>query len=266
MFGASRCSGRSVLFSIKEESRLATSSSFSKRPERKGAFSGGTYVATHPSRAHEDTCRVCRPCSVLKNANPRASGSVATIRAGRRTDSARRASGDDTASSPNSWRLFPYVHERIASLVNKKQLIGPCPFGRSYGSFLRFFAKKRRDTVREIVGPESHRDPETWCPRTGTLQAKPPEAWCSRTGTSQAKIPSTASYGLEGSAFDLSLKYSTDNVVLFWHPPSYSSQCSPSSFIVAGVSYSCTEQFMIAEKARLLKDHRAVDLIMSLPD
>ena len=62
------------------------------------------------------------------------------------------------------------------------------------------------------------------------------------------------------------LEYSTDNVVLFWQPPSYFSQWSPSSFVVDGVSCSCAEQFMMAEKARLLKDHRAVELIMSSPD
>ena len=63
------------------------------------------------------------------------------------------------------------------------------------------------------------------------------------------------------SAFDPSLEYSTDNVVLFWQPPSYFSQLSPSSFVVDGVSYSCAEQFMMAEKARSFKDHRAVELL-----
>ena len=72
--------------------------------------------------------------------------------------------------------------------------------------------------------------------------------------------------GLAPSAYDPSLEYSTDNVVLFWQPPSYFSQLSPSSFVVDGVSYSCAEQFMMAEKARRFKDHRAVKLIMSSPD
>ena len=53
--------------------------------------------------------------------------------------------------------------------------------------------------------------------------------------------------------FDPSLEYSTDNVVLFWQPPSCSSQWSPSSFVVDGVSYFCAEQYMMVEKARLLK-------------
>ena len=53
--------------------------------------------------------------------------------------------------------------------------------------------------------------------------------------------------------------------MLFWQPPFCFSQWSPSSFVVDGVSVSCAEQFMTAGKARLFKDHRAVELIMS-PD
>ena len=83
-----------------------------------------------------------------------------------------------------------------------------------------------------------------------------------RAGTLQAQSLSTASDGLTPSAFDPSLEYSTDNVAA----PSYFSQWSPSSFVVDGVSYSCAEQFMIAAKARLHNDHRAVELFMSSPN
>ena len=114
------------------------------------------------------------------------------------------------------------------------------------------------------MGSDSHRAPEAWCSRTGTLQ-QTAEAWCSRTGTLQAQIPNTASHGLAQSALDPSLEYSTDKVGLFWQPPSDFSQWSPSSFVVDGVSYSWTEQYMMAEMARLCKDHRAVELIMSSP-
>ena len=103
-------------------------------------------------------------------------------------------------------------------------------------------------------------------PDEGTLQARTAEAWCSRTGTLQAQTPNTASDGLALSAFLPFLEYSTDNVVLFWQPPSYFLQWSPSSFVVDGVSYSCTEQFVMAEKPRPFKDHRAGELIMSSPD
>ena len=56
--------------------------------------------------------------------------------------------------------------------------------------------------------------------------------------------------------FDSSLEYSTDRVVLFWHPPSYFSPWSPSSLVVDGVSYSWVEQYMMAEKASVFQDHR----------
>ena len=102
----SRDSGwRSNLFPIKEEStRVATSSPFSKRPNGK-ELSCGAFVTTHPSPAPDDAYRVCRPCSVFTH--PRASGCIGTSGTGRRTDTARRASGDATASSQISWMLFP---------------------------------------------------------------------------------------------------------------------------------------------------------------
>ena len=113
------------------------------------------------------------------------------------------------------------------------------------------------------MGPDSRRDPEAWCSRTGTLETRTAEARCSRTRTLHAQIPSAASNGLAPSAFDPSLEHSTDSLVLFRQPPSYF-LWSPSSFVVNGVSYSCA--FMMAVKARRFKDHRAVGLIMSSLD
>ena len=68
------------------------------------------------------------------------------------------------------------------------------------------------------TGTLQDRTAEAWCSRKGTLQARAAKTWCPRTGTLQAQIPSTASDGLAPSAFDPSLEYSTDNVVLFWQP------------------------------------------------
>ena len=91
------------------------------------------------------------------------------------------------------------------------------------------------------TGTLQARTAEAWCSRTGTLQEFPdgditgqngrglvfPEGDITgpcgrglvfRTGTLQAQIPSTASDGLAPSAFDPSLEYSTDNVVLLWQP------------------------------------------------
>ena len=67
------------------------------------------------------------------------------------------------------------------------------------------------------------------------------------------------------TAFDPSLEYSTDKVVLFWQPPSYFPLWSPSSFAVDNVPYSCAEQNMMAETTKLFQDHRAVGLNMSSP-
>ena len=160
---------------------------------------------------------------MFTHANPRASGSVATSGAGRRTDTARRASGDATASSLIGWKLFPYVYGRITSLVKQNT-----PSGAVRAAYSVFSPKSDWDTARETVGPDSHRDPQAWFSRTGTLRAQTAEPWCSRTGTFQAHIPRTASYGLAPSAFDPSLEYSTENAVLFSQPPSYFSQWSPS--------------------------------------
>ena len=44
------------------------------------------------------------------------------------------------------------------------------------------------------------------------------------------------------TAFDPSLEYFTDRVVLFWQPPYYFSPWFPSSFVVDDVPYSCVEQ------------------------
>ena len=65
--------------------------------------------------------------------------------------------------------------------------------------------------------------------------------------------------------FDPTLEYSTEQGELFWKPPSCFSQWSP-SLVVGDLSYSCAEQFVMAEKARLFQDRRAKGLIASLPD
>ena len=126
--------------------------------------------------------------------------------------------------------------------------------------------KSDKATTRPPVGSGSRRAPEAGRSQTGTLQAQRNGDWCPQTGTLQAHMPNTASDGLEPSTFDPPLEYSTESVVLFWQPPSFFSQWSPSSFVVDDVSHSCAEQFMMDEKARRLKYHRAVELIMSSSD
>ena len=50
--------------------------------------------------------------------------------------------------------------------------------------------------------------------------------------------------------------------MLFWQPLACFSQWSPSSFVVDDVSYSSSEQFMVAEKGRFFQDYLADELIV----
>ena len=65
---------------------------------------------------------------------------------------------------------------------------------------------------------------------------------------------------------DASLTYISDDVVLFWHPPSASLQWTPSPFTVDLVEYNCAEQFMMASKARLFGDDMALSAILGSDD
>jgi predicted NAD-dependent protein-ADP-ribosyltransferase YbiA (DUF1768 family) len=46
----------------------------------------------------------------------------------------------------------------------------------------------------------------------------------------------------------------TDQFVFFWRPPTVFGQWTWSEFVVDGERYTCAEQFMMAEKARLFQD------------
>ena len=64
-------------------------------------------------------------------------------------------------------------------------------------------------------------------------------------------------------AYDASLTYITDDVVLFWHPPSAFSQWTRSQFTKDLVDYNCAEQYMMASKARLFGDDTALSAILA---
>ena len=66
--------------------------------------------------------------------------------------------------------------------------------------------------------------------------------------------------------YDGSLTYMSDNVVLFWQPPSFFSQWTLSPFTVELVEYSCAEQFMMASKARLFGDDLTLSTILATDD
>ena len=68
------------------------------------------------------------------------------------------------------------------------------------------------------------------------------------------------------TTYDASLTYISDDVVLFWHPPSVFSQWTLSSFSVDLVKYNCAEQSMMGSKARLFGDDTALSAILPSDD
>ena len=83
---------------------------------------------------------------------------------------------------------------------------------------------------------------------------------------SHALSPSFAPLEHAYAAFDASLTYISDDVVLFWHPPSAFSQWTLSPFTVDLVEYDCAEQFRMASKARLFGDDTALSAIPATKD
>ena len=79
-------------------------------------------------------------------------------------------------------------------------------------------------------------------------------------------IPSFVPLEHAYAAYDASLAYISDDVVLFWHPPSAFSQWTLSPFTVDFVEYDCAEQFMMASKARLFGDDTALSAILATKD
>ena len=68
------------------------------------------------------------------------------------------------------------------------------------------------------------------------------------------------------SPFDSTREYVSDNVLLFWKPPSVFSHWTPSAFEVLGVRYVCGEQYLMSEKAKLFGDQVSYKRIMASTD
>mmetsp|Transcript_6841 Transcript_6841/g.9575 ORF Transcript_6841/g.9575 Transcript_6841/m.9575 type:complete len:212 (+) Transcript_6841:96-731(+) len=60
---------------------------------------------------------------------------------------------------------------------------------------------------------------------------------------------------------DISIE--TETAIFFWKPPSIFSQWTPSPFTVDNITYSCAEQFMMAQKANLFGDDASFRQILS---
>lgn len=55
----------------------------------------------------------------------------------------------------------------------------------------------------------------------------------------------------------------TEEFVFFWKPPTVFGQWTFSPFVVDGIRYTCAEQFMMAEKARLFGDEEIRQQILA---
>ena len=68
------------------------------------------------------------------------------------------------------------------------------------------------------------------------------------------------------NAYDPSLTYISDDVVLFWQPPSVFSRWTISTFSVDLVDYTSAEQYTMVSKARLFGDDSALSAILATDD
>ena len=84
--------------------------------------------------------------------------------------------------------------------------------------------------------------------------------------TSQSIRPHFVPLDIAHGAYDASLTYISNDVVLFWLPPSAFSQWIPSPFTANLIEYTCAEQFMMALKARLLGDDSVFSAILATDD
>ncbi|CAM9153578.1 unnamed protein product [Hapterophycus canaliculatus] len=86
--------------------------------------------------------------------------------------------------------------------------------------------------------------------------------YCNGTHAQQA-LPQTRHASTPATDFDGTREYTTPDLVLFWQSPSVFCQWTPSVFSVDHVRYSCAEQYMMAEKAKLFGDEDSWQRIMS---
>ena len=166
-------SGSSIFFHIKQESStLATLSPFSKRPTGKEPSRVGLMLP--PTRAQ-----------VMKTPT----GSAGPAPSSRTLSHVHQAASlpveqVEVPTLPDGPIVTPRPPVRSAGRYSRKSteesLISssrssfepPAPSGAVRAASCDFSPMSEGDTTPEIVGPDSHRDPEAWCSRTRISQAR----------------------------------------------------------------------------------------------
>ena len=140
-------------------------------------------------------------------------------------DTSRQANGNSTTSDQINRGVIPPKAEESQLSSSRTNSEPPAPLGvwqrpseaaRAPSGY--FSPVSDGDTRPGSVRPDSSRAPGAQRSRSRTLPA-----------------PQMLTDGSAPSVFDPKLEYSTEQVVLFWQPPSCFSQWSPSSFVVDDV-------------------------------
>ena len=177
-------SGRSILSLIKEESsRLASLSPLSKRANGKEPYRAGLMLP--PTRAPLMKTPTGSAGSAPSSRTLTHVHQAASIPVEQVEETTLRGKPVVTPRPPaqSAGRFSRTSTEKAHLSSRRSSLEHPAPSGSVRAASCDFSPKSEGDTGRETLGPDSHRDPEAWCSRTGTLQARIAEAWCSRTGT-----------------------------------------------------------------------------------
>ena len=207
--------------------RLATSSPFPSRPGGRKPSAVDNLLPPTGSpllKASNGSAGPLSPSRTLTRVRSAPSAAVDQ----EEPDTARRASGDSTTSGQIHRSIIPPKAEESQLSSSRTGSEPPAPLGRrqrpsgaARATSGHFSPTSDGDTRPESVGPDLSRAPGAQRSRRSTLPAAP-----------------ILTDGSAPSVFDPKLDYSTEQMLLFWQPPSCFSQWSPSSSVVDDVSYS----------------------------
>ncbi|CAB1099916.1 unnamed protein product [Ectocarpus sp. CCAP 1310/34] len=158
-------------------------------------------------------------------------------------------SSDASTSTKRGWRGMTSPNERVSNSRMASANIDPAG-------------------AAALRPPSGSRSVAT-SPAPASLSGSSPSEKRTRRPGPPPPVPGARSLPLRPAPappFDDKCEYASDDVLLFWKPPSVFSQWTPSAFDVLGVRYSCGEQLMMSEKAKLFGDMTSYDKIMAATD